>query len=157
MWPMRIEYWVPKARNTHSDYVIFIAYLLLQWSHGHTLMLRCTHIGWCFERREHIGHLWNVHVKGKGKAVLLHSWTGQEGSRKLKLPNFVTTAQDGSRLSALCTGRLYPKEIILVLISVRGWVDPRAIAQSEKFFVNEKSTDTNWDRNSDPLICSTTT
>ena len=47
--------------------------------------------------------------KGKGKAVPLQVWTGPEGSRKLRLPDFVTTAQD-VRLSALRTGRLYPRK-----------------------------------------------
>jgi len=56
----------------------------------------------------------------KGKTVLLQGGRGPEGSRKLRSPDFVTTAQDGGRLSALRIGRLYPQEILLVLISVRG-------------------------------------
>jgi len=30
-------------------------------------------------------------IKGKGKAVPLQAWTGPEGSRKLRFPDFVTT------------------------------------------------------------------
>jgi len=38
----------------------------------------------------------------KGKAVPLQDWTGPEGSRKLRFPDFVTTAQDGGKVGKLC-------------------------------------------------------
>ena len=40
-------------------------------------------------------------VKKKGKAVPLQAWSGPEGSRKLRLPDYMTTAQDGGKVVSL--------------------------------------------------------
>jgi len=40
-------------------------------------------------------------VKVKGKAVPLQAWSGPEGSRKLRFPDFMTTAQDGGKVVSL--------------------------------------------------------
>ena len=44
----------------------------------------------------------------KFKEVALQAWSGPEGSRKLRFPDYVTMAQDGGRLSVLRTGRFLP-------------------------------------------------
>jgi hypothetical protein len=37
----------------------------------------------------------------KGKEVPLQAWRGPEGCRKLRFPDFVTTAQDGGKFVSL--------------------------------------------------------
>jgi hypothetical protein len=39
--------------------------------------------------------------KGKGKAFPLQAWSGPEGSRKLRFPDFMTTAKDGGKVVSL--------------------------------------------------------
>ena len=42
-----------------------------------------------------------LHFYIKGKADPLQAWTGPEGSRKLRFPDFLTTAQDGDKVVSL--------------------------------------------------------
>jgi len=39
--------------------------------------------------------------KGKGESIPLQAWTGPEGSRKLRFPDFMTTAQDSGEVVSL--------------------------------------------------------
>jgi hypothetical protein len=48
-----------------------------------------------------IPHMIKITVKSKGKAVPLQAWSGPEGSRKLRFPDFTTTAQDGGKVVSL--------------------------------------------------------
>jgi len=40
-------------------------------------------------------------LQDKGQAVPSQAWSGPEGSRKLRFPDFMTTAQDGGKVVSL--------------------------------------------------------
>ena len=43
----------------------------------------------------------HLHSDEVGKAVPLQAWSGPGGSRKLRFPDFMTTAQDGGKVVSL--------------------------------------------------------
>jgi hypothetical protein len=43
----------------------------------------------------------HLSCKGKGKVVPLQAWSDPEVSRKLRLPDFMKTAQDGGKVVSL--------------------------------------------------------
>jgi len=43
IWRMRIACWVPKATNTHLEYVILIAFPLQKWLHERAAVLPNTY------------------------------------------------------------------------------------------------------------------
>jgi hypothetical protein len=46
-WSMRFACWIPKATNTHSEYVILISFPLQQWLHARASMSRYTYSAYC--------------------------------------------------------------------------------------------------------------
>jgi len=59
-------------------------------------------------------------IKKISKTIPLQAWSGPEGSRKLRFPDFMTTAQDGVKVVSLTHRSPLPQEMLLVIISVRG-------------------------------------
>ena len=54
-----------------------------------------------FGRTESDSSLYTIKGKGKGKAIPLQARRDPEGSRKLRFPDFMTTAQDVGKVVSL--------------------------------------------------------
>ena len=54
-----------------------------------------------------------VNSKSKGKTVPLQAWSGPEGSRKLRFPDFMIMEQDGGKVVSLTTYQLKGKAVPL--------------------------------------------
>jgi hypothetical protein len=93
--------------------------------------------------------------KGKGKAIPLQALTGPEGSRSLRLPDFNSFGtwrwQD---CQPYAPAAFTPRKYSLVLISFRGWIDPRAIVRPEGLYQWKKSSDSIGNRTRDLPVCS---
>ena len=62
----------------------------------------------CATEASHIGHDGRNPASVKGKAVPLQAWSGPEDSKKLKFPDFMTTAQKGGKVVSLTYRPLLP-------------------------------------------------
>jgi len=65
--------------NKTSQIFLISASVLWSWS----VVLTVLYCNWC-----------DHNSKGKGKSILLQAWSGPEGSRKLRFPDYMTPAQD---------------------------------------------------------------
>jgi hypothetical protein len=94
------------------------------------------------------------YVKGKGKAVPLQVWSGPEGSRKLRFPDYMTTAQDGGKAVSLThrpplpPGNAHGTHFCYRLSRLQ------CHSAIGRIMSMKNSNDTIWNRTSDLPICS---
>ena len=93
--------------------------------------------------------------RGIGKAVPLHAWSDPEGSKKLRFPDYMTTAHgDGEVVSLTHRPRLPPGNIPGTHFCQR-LSRPQGHSAIGRIMSMKNSNDTIWNRTSDLPICST--
>ena len=76
--------------------------------------------------------------KGKSEAVPLQAWSGPEDSKKLRFPDFTTTAQDGRKVVSLTHRPPLPPGNAPGTHFFWRLNRPQTVVRSEGFYVNEK-------------------
>jgi hypothetical protein len=94
-------------------------------------------------------------VKGKGKVVPLQARCGPEGSRKLRFPDYMTTAQDGGKVVSLTHRPPLPPGNGPGPHFCSRLNRPQGQSAIGRIMSKENSNDTIWNRTSDLAICST--
>ena len=96
----------------------------------------------------------SAHIHSK-KAVPLQAWSGPEGSRKLRFPDFMTTAQGGDKVVSLThQPHLRPGNSAVTHFSQR-LRRPHRHSAIGRITSMKNSNDTHWNRTRDLPICST--
>ena len=91
---------VPKHVKITSHKITNLPLVYVYWHETWYFTLRKEHFLRGFREWDAEGHI-SAQSKRKGKAVPLQAWSGPEGSRKLRFPDFMTTAQDGGKVVSL--------------------------------------------------------
>ena len=109
-------------------------------------------VGECRENRRGEGR---TSLDGTGTAVPLQAWTGPEGSSRLRPPDIKTIGTwRWQGCQPYAPAAFIPQEIILVLMSFRGWVDPRAIVRPGRITSTKNSQYSIGNRTRDHPACS---
>jgi hypothetical protein len=92
--------------------------------------------------------------KGKGKAVPLQAWSGPESSRKLKFPDFMTTAQDGGKVVSLTHRPPLPQENTPGTHFCQRLSRPQGHIATGRIMLSKNSNDTIGNQTRDLPVCS---
>jgi hypothetical protein len=101
----------------------------------------------------HPSHLYNLNTV-KCKAVLLQAWSGPEGSRKLRFPDYMTTAKDGGKVVSLTHRPPLPPGNAPGTHFCQRLSRPQGHSAIGRIMSMKNSNDTIWNRTCDLPICS---
>jgi hypothetical protein len=93
-------------------------------------------------------------MNGKGKAVPLQAWTGPEVSKKLRFPDYMTTAQGGGKVVSFTHQPPLPPGNVPGTHFCYRLSRPQGRSAIGRIMSMKNSSDTIWNRTSDLPICS---